>query len=634
MSGILGTIQTMGNRIDHHTFKAMLDALHQRGPDGIGVWHNHIVGLGHRMLRTTPEAHLEKLPWHDVETGCVIISDARLDNRYELIDALGKNSFKMESIPDSSLILRSYQKWGNNCVHRLLGDFSFALWDINKQQLFCARDFLGVKPFHYCFLNGLFLFCSEARVIAKYSGLPFNVNEPRIADSLTPHLEGYDTTSTFYKEIFKLPPAHTLEFKNGHVHINRYWQPEPKEANVYKSDNEYREALTEILTRAVADRCRGAKDPVVLLSGGVDSAAVMGIAQHFCRDVSGGIVHGYSGISEDIADCKESRMIAVLSGSGEMNHHLYTPNDLSKHLDPVFDLVSQLHEPFDFGMILHFLLYQQAAKDGSRVMLDGIDGDIAASLPYNYPAQLLRQFAFKAVWHETRAQGHDFFAGKVSPYKLLLGYFLSAFTPQIVKEYRWRLRLPAMMREYLAESVAAESFAGKVGLRDRLLTFERTHRKQNLSFPDGVYLNRVQHPFLNVGLERYDRVASLCSIEPRHPLLDKRLIDFYMGLPWNQFMREGWSKYLFRRVAEQFVPKEVCWRAGKEHMGWQFAKKMLQFKQDAIYQQIVLQEEKVNKMIKSEFTSCRLRKDGDNKESHQTAIHPDVAGLVLWLNNI
>ncbi|MBU1565214.1 MAG: hypothetical protein KJ630_06260 [Proteobacteria bacterium] len=633
MSGILGTIQTMGNRFDPNTFKAMLDSLHQRGPDGIGLWHNHIVGLGHRMLRTTPEAHLEKLPWHDVETECVITSDARLDNRRELIGALGKHNFKMESIPDSSIILRSYQKWGKNCVHHLIGDFSFAIWDINKQQLFCARDFLGVKPFYYCFLNGLFLFCSEARVIARYSGLPFNINEPRIADSLTPHLEGYDTISTFYKEIFKLSPAHTLVFKNNHVQINRYWQPEPQEANVFKSDDEYREALTEILTRAVADRCRGEKAPAVLLSGGVDSAAVMGIAQYFCRDISGNIVHGYSGSSEDISGCKESRMISVLSGSGEMNHHLYTPNNLSEHLDPVFDLVSQLHEPFDFGMILHFLLYQQAAKNGSRVMLDGVDGDIAASLPSSYPTHLLRQFAFKTAWHEIFAQSHNFLAGKVSPYKQLLGYFLSAFTPQILKEYRWRLKLPAMMREYLADSVAAEPFAEKVGLQDRLLTFERTHRKQELSFPYEVSLNRVQHPFLTVGLERYDRVASLCSIEPRHPLLDKRVIDFHMGLPWNQFMREGWSKFLLRRVAEQFVPREVCWRVGKEHMGWQFTKKMLQLKQDAIYQQILLQDDKVKKMIKSEFTSCRLRKDGDNKESQQTAIHTDVAGLVLWLNN-
>ena len=633
MSGILGCVHTAGNRLDPDIFQTMLDALQRRGPDGAGLWQSPIAGLGHRMLRTTPEAHFEKLPWHDVETGCVITSDARLDNRQELIETWGKNSFKRESISDSGIILRSYQRWGNDCVRHLMGDFSFAIWDINNRHLFCARDFLGVRPFYHCFVNDLFLFCSEARVLAEYSGLAFTRNEPRIADALTPHLEGIDTTSTLYKEIFRLPPAHTLELKNGHVHINRYWQPEPHATKVCRSDGEYREALTEILTRAVADRCRGAKDPAVLLSGGVDSAAVLGIAQTFCRDVSGGIVHGYSGISEDIATCKESRMITILSGSGEMNHHLYTPKDLSLHLDPVFDCVSQLHEPFDFSMILHFLLYQQAAGNGNRVMLDGVDGDVAASLPYSYPAHLLRQFACKTAWHETSAQGRDFFAGKASPSTLFLGYFLSAFTPQIFKDYRWRLRLPSMIRDYLADSVAAGPFAEKTGLRERLLTFERAQRKPNLSFPYEVYLNRVRHPFLTVGLERYDRVASLCSLEPRHPLLDKRVIDFHTGLPWNQFMRDGWSKFLLRRVAEQFVPREVCWRVGKEHMGWRFTKELLQLKHDAISQIIFSQENTLKKMIKPEFTSCRFKKNADNKESQQPAIHPDVAGLVLWLNN-
>jgi asparagine synthase (glutamine-hydrolysing) len=350
--------------------------------------------------------------------------------------------------------------------------------------------------------------------------------------------------------------------------------------------------------------------------------------------VSGGIVQGYSGISDHIEECKESRMISLLSDSREINHHLYTPKDLSKHQDSVFDLVSQLHEPFDFGMILHFLLYQQAAKDGNRVMLDGVDGDIAASLSYSYPANLLRQFSIKTAWHETFAQGHDFFDGEVSAYKLFFRYFLSAFTPQIFKDYRWRLKLPGVVGKYLADSVIAEPFAESVHLRERLLKSERTHRKRDLAFPSGIYLNGIQHPFLTVGLERYDRVASLCSIEPRHPLLDKRVIDFHMGLPWNQFMREGWSKFLLRRVAEQFVPREVCWRSGQEHVGWQFTKEILQLKQDKISRQFFSRHDTVNKMVKSEFTCCLSRKHVDAENTAQTAIRTDVAGLVLWLNNI
>lgn len=635
MSGILGTIQTVEHRINSNIFKTMLDALHLRGPDAEGVWQDHIVRLGHRMLDTTPEAHLEKLPWHDVKTDCVITSDCRLDNRHELIEELGRDSFKTQTIPDSRIILQSYLKWGNSCQHHLIGDFSFAIWDIRKQELFCARDFLGVKPFYYCSFDGLFLFCSESRVIANYSGLPFNINEPRIADSLTPHLEGFDTTSTFYKDIFRLPPAHTLELKNGSVRINRYWQPEPQEVNTLKTDDEYQEELTEILTRAVADRCRGVKDPAVLLSGGVDSATVMALTHNYCRnDSSKGIVNSYSGISEDITGCKDSRLITLLSGTSDITPHLYTPGDLSKYEDPVFDLVSQLHEPFDVGMILHFLLYQQAAENGHRIMLDGVDGDVVASLPFSYPSALLRQFAFKTAWHETSSQYRKLYVDFYSPYKLFARNFVTAFTPQIIKDYRWRFKLPAMVREFLADSVISDAFAKKVHLRGRLRKFERSHRKPYLSFPHEVYLNRVRHPFLTVGLERYDRVASLFSIEPRHPLLDKRVIDFYMNLPWNQFMRDGWSKFLLRQVAEQHLPEEVCWRTGKEHVGWQFTEEMLRLKQDVIFEKILSQYDIMNKLIRLEFTFQRSKKETDNTTSAHTSIHTDVAGLAIWLDNL
>lgn len=633
MSGILGHIGALGQPVDPGRFKRMLDAMCLRGPDAEGIWHDQHVGLGHRMLRTTPEAHLEELPWHDKESQCVITSDARLDNRPELIEALGKNSFKMEVIPDSVIILQAYLKWGADCVHRLLGDFSFAIWDIKKQALFCARDFLGVKPFNYCFKDGIFLFCSEPRVIARYSGLSFNINESRIADSLTPNLEGYDTISTFYKEIFRLPPAHTLESHDDHIRINRYWNPESNKTSVCKTDDEYREALTEILKHSVADRCRGEKYPAILQSGGVDSAAVMGVAREYCREVSGGMVQTYSGVSEDIVDCKESRLISFLSGSGDINPHLYTPEDLCKSIDSVFGLVSQLGEPFDIIMNVHFFLYSQAAKGGAKFMLDGVDGDLATSLPYSYPARLFRQFSFRAAKHETFLQCKDFLEGVISPYRYIAKYSLSAFCPEIIKYCRWRMRLPRIVEGYLDESVVRRSFARQVSMGERLLEFERTNRKSNLSFPYEVYQKRVQHVFLTVALERYNRVASLCSIEPRHPLLDKRLIDFYMGLPWNQFMRDGWSKFLLRRVAEQFVPPKICWRTGKEHVGWKFTKKMLQLKEDIILEQINLQYDTLKDIVKYEFLNSLSKKAFDKTQSKQTAIKSDVAGLTLWLKN-
>ncbi len=188
--------------------------------------------------------------------------------------------------------------------------------------------------------------------------------------------------------------------------------------------------------------------------------------------------------------------------------------------------------------------------------------------------------------------------------------------------------------ETIADSVISESFAHEVDLPERLLQFESTHKKYNLSFPNESYLTRVQHPFLTVALERYDRVASLSSIEPRHPILDKRLIDFYMGLPWNQFMREGWSKFLFRQVAEQFVPREVAWRTGKEHVGWQFTKELLSHKKDIFFSINKTNNDTINKIVRPEFTLEQFKKGGQNIVSVKSAFQADIAGVALWLNNI
>jgi asparagine synthetase B (glutamine-hydrolysing) len=303
-------------------------------------------------------------------------------------------------------------------------------------------------------------------------------------------------------------------------------------------------------------------------------------------------------------------------------------------VEQVFDRVSQLHEPFDMGMVLHFLLYQQAASKGHRFMLDGVDGDVSTGLSYNYPVQLFRQKNFKAACKETCLQSRIFFEGTISPQRLLARYALSAFTPQVLKDWRWKYKLPSNMRKTLEDSVVSESFAQKTQLVGRLKQFERTHRKSNLIFPQEHYLCRVRHPFLTVGLERYDRVASLCSIEPRHPLLDKRLIEFYLGLPWHQFMQKGWSKFLFRRVAAQFIPGEVCWRTGKEHVGYQFIKELLHRKNESIHSLGYLQKDTLKRMVKADFPLDQPRSDMHLKRLKKLANQIDIAGITLWLNNI
>jgi asparagine synthase (glutamine-hydrolysing) len=628
MSGILGVIQFGTERLSADTFNRMLDALSLRGPDKRGIWQNHFVRLGHRHLFTTPEARSENLPSRDETTRNVITSDCRLDNRNELIQAIGREQFNIESIPDSLILLKAYQKWGNDCVTRLLGDFSFAIWNEREQELFCARDFLGVKPFYYCQIKGLFLFCSESPAIVQYSDLPFSINLPRIAESLTPHLEGYDTTSTFYREIFRLPPAHTLTFKHGHIQRHCYWHPEPQKNSLIKTDGEYREALTDLLHQAVADRNRGIDAPAVMLSGGVDSALIMALAQQQCKESGRRNLQTFSGISERIEDCIESRMISLLTTGHGSHSTLKTPQDLTKQTSQIFKYVSRIQEPFDMCMILHFLLYHQASNNGHRVVLDGVDGDIAASLGSNYPSLLLRQFNIKAGLHESISQSKIYNHSFPTTLHCLLRYMASALTPHKLNRIRHKHQLPGISKQIIKESIISSSFAQKTDLNNRLITFSKAHQTHGLSSHQEMYLSRIQHPFLTVGLERYDRVASLCSLEPRHPLLDKRIVDFYCELPWNQFVRNGRTKYLLRNVAQQFLPQEVCWRTEKQHVGWQFIDRFLKSNSDRL-------SDAINQHYCYLQDIVTTRQSLQNSElcGNDNVYDWQFVGLTLWLSN-
>jgi len=165
MSAIVGLYRRNGQPADRADLERMAESLAHRGPDAAGLWNNGPVGLGHRMLWTTPESLHEQLPLVNKSEDVVITADARIDNRDELIAALGLSEWPHGEISDSGLILCAYEQWGEGSPKRLLGDFAFAIWDGRSQTLFCTRDHFGVKPFYYHQSAQVFVFASEIKAL-------------------------------------------------------------------------------------------------------------------------------------------------------------------------------------------------------------------------------------------------------------------------------------------------------------------------------------------------------------------------------------------------------------------------------------------------------------------------------------
>ena len=251
MSGIAGIWNLDGRPVERDKLRRMVESLAHRGPDASGIWTAGPVGLGHTMLWGTPQAPHEQLPLTKPLSDLTITADARIDNRADLIEILELGGNCPAMIPDSELILRAYEKWGEDCAANLIGDFAFAIWDGRKQTLFVARDHFGTKPFCYYRSETIFAFASEVKALLCLPEVPRQINEARIADFLVGELEMINNTCTFYQSIFRFPPAQTMTVDCKKIRTQAYWSPDPTKEIRYASDGEYAEAFLQIFTEAV-----------------------------------------------------------------------------------------------------------------------------------------------------------------------------------------------------------------------------------------------------------------------------------------------------------------------------------------------------------------------------------------------
>ena len=577
MSGLAGLVHLDGAPVEPGLIEQMTGAMAHRGPDGTKHWVKGSVALGQCMLHTTPESVHEALPLLHTESGCVVLADARLDNRDDLIRALGLPADEKERIGDGRLILEAYLAWGERCAARFLGDFAFALWDPRLRKLFCGRDHLGMRPLYYHHSPNRFLaFASEPKAILRFRQVPYRINEGRIADFLVNPLEGIDKISTFFEEVFRLPPAHTLIVTPQGMQRRRYWTLEPGPELRLASDEAYAEAFLDVFSEAVRCRLRGAGPVGSMLSGGMDSGSVVAVARGILAEEGRGPLPTFSGVGPDPHTCVETRSIqAAMTMEGLAPHRVNY-----EHLDDVMPELETLtwgiDEPFDNHMTLIRAIYVMARQEGVKVLLDGAAGDVVLS-EGNYLAHLLRAGHWVTASREAALQ-NLFWGGNYPAWKELYRSARTAFIPDPIRRLRRRLQSGGTKRQFLnsiRDSLINPDFARRVRLNERLQAMRGTGASQ---LPKGYgweSARAVEHPFLTVGRERYGRVASAVGVEPRDPYLDLRLIDFCIRLPGRQKLCGGWPKIILRRAVKGRLPDAVRWRRGKEHLGWSFTQALL-----------------------------------------------------------
>jgi asparagine synthase (glutamine-hydrolysing) len=279
MSGIVGIFNRDGAPADRDLLDEMTGYMASQGPDAQQVWRHGAIGFGHTLLRTTWESEREHQPC--TLQPCTldevwITADARVDGRAELtgkLESAGRRELRQATDPE--LILHAYEVWGEKCLEHLIGDFAFIIWDGRRRVLFGARDHFGVKPFYYAEAGKTLLCSNTLNCLRLHPGISGELNHLAIADFLV-FDTNQDTAATYFRDIQRLPPGHSLVCTAEALRIQRYWTLPFAEVR-YKRGEEYVEHFLELFQHAVKDRVRTDKASVYM-SGGSDSTLVAAVA--------------------------------------------------------------------------------------------------------------------------------------------------------------------------------------------------------------------------------------------------------------------------------------------------------------------------------------------------------------------
>lgn len=644
MSAIALIYNLDGRPVAGKEMNDFLEGLRHRGADGSGVIIDRNVALGHQMRWTTPESLAETLPAKNEDGSVCITCDARIDNRSELIPQLSfAGGRKPAEIADSEIILRAYEKWGEDCVPKLLGDFVFAIWDAKKRKLICARDSMGVKHFYYYKSERMFALASEIKALHLLSGVPRQLNETNIGDVLI--LNYQDKENTPYKRIKRLPANCVLTFQNNKLNIREYWQPQPHGRFDFRSTKQYEENFRELFTEAVKCRLRSAYPVGSMLSGGLDSSSISCVASRHLNAENKAPLETFSAVFPAIARLDE-RIDERKYIKSVVDHINCRPNFVEADAFSPLEDMDKMHWHADHpvgvpNVFMDWALFKAAKNRNVRVLLSGFDGDSTVS--YGYEA--FRMLAGRGQWLQLYKSAVAL--NKNIPHKhhgfkkLVWNQGFKEATPEFARRL-WRLinGRPAKLEKVrqLPSShnfnfnALNTAFAEKHRLKTRYFDLvEKTH-------PENVGLARSHWNALCSGLfafalETFEKTSAAFDVEPRFPFFDRRLVEFCISLPAKQKIYNGWTRSIFRRAMQDILPPDVQWRTDKANIGLSFKVNLLKYGRRDVEEAIFDHPQTLEKFVDIDKLSAayRVYKDDPLKYEGEPMFIISSVYLSNWL---
>lgn len=554
MSAIFGIIDFAGRKVEDKWVRSMQDDLAHRGPDGQGLFREESVALGHMLLHVTPESVYDNSPYE--EDGFVITANARLDERDGIMDRLGIEAAERETITDPLLLLRSFRKFGKDFVKDIYGDFSFAIWDKAKKELFCARDQMGVKPFLYYHDDNRFVFSTEMKSIVR---LPFVSTSPdhHLLQTSAFGL-AHEPDKTAWENICRLHAAHTVTLQNKSAKFTHYWIPKYQESKLYRYEEACVVALRQLVTRVIADHTRTLKPVGVPLSGGLDSSTIACFAARRMRPLNrnlytvSSVVHPEQREKIPGDEFRYIQAVVEQEGNIEGDYVYNTDLDLIKDLNKKFD--SQ-YRPVNYFHYLDDATYSQLRSKSVRRVLSGLIGDETISsrfvtpLPYLLlTGKIFRYLKFSLKLSKREGLSFTKFIRTHTLNPLLRLLFHNNSQIFYERFSGWNSGILPINKDYLASRT----------VRKKRINLLYTLRQRN------VVTDTIWAPDYEFFNEEFDCSASHHCLELTYPFADRRIVEFLMSIPVEHFWAGFQNRGLIRRVTEGIVPDLVRNRSDKQ----------------------------------------------------------------------
>ena len=570
MCGIAGYINYT-KKPTKKILKAMTDRIAHRGPDSEGFYLDEIAALGHRRLSII-DLSTGTQPMYNDKKDLVIVFNGEIYNYKELKKELEKK-YKFKTTSDTEVLIYGYEEWGHKLTDKLRGMFSFALWDIKKEELYCAIDNWGIKPFYYYENNNTFMFASEIKSFLDHPDFKKEFNDSILSAYLC--FNSVPTEETFFKGVKRLQPGYQLILNKDGIKIEKYFelQFEEKENNIEDISKDIQKAMLDSVEHhQIADVEVGS-----FLSSGIDSSYLVSIAKPDHTYTVGYDNPKYDEISyaKDLTD-----RLGIKNTSKKINKEEY--------MKAFPKIMYHMDEPLaDPAAIALYFVAEIASKD-VKVVMSGEGADELFGGYNSYQEEITQKWYMKIPY----------------PIRHLASNIVGLF-PE-VRGFNFIWRRGQKLEDY--HIGLGRVFRDKEAM-DIIIPTNQIHTKEIVKPYYEKYKNNstmVQRQVIDYYfwlvrdfLHAVDRNAMMFSLEARTPFLDKEVYEVARHLPTNAKINMETTKPALRLAAKDTIPNES------------YKKKKLGF---PVPLREWVKEEKLYKEIKEKFNSDVAEKYFDVKK--------------------